>query len=234
MLPDHRAFDIPSNDPHPDPVDMPVVGCSIIDHGADSILKLGGRARVYEACLTQFVHETTTCPCPRVLDVSLYDPERLFVGFTMDRIPGVPLSTIWHGLSTTQKSNFIGQLKSIIKDIRRHRASFIGCAGRYPVCLSTDYFKFAGPFDSEAAFNAYRLEDVLQNSLLSETTKSKIIEDSSVLQKTSHAFVLTHGDISDRNIMVDNGIITGIIDWEFGWFFPRILGVCAGQIHCKS
>lgn len=34
-------------------------------------------------------------------------------------------------------------------------------------------------------------------------------------------FVLTHGDLSPRNIMVQDGIVTGIIDWERSGFFPR-------------
>lgn len=33
-------------------------------------------------------------------------------------------------------------------------------------------------------------------------------------------FVLTHGDLFPRNILVEDGKITGIVDWGRGGFFP--------------
>lgn len=35
------------------------------------------------------------------------------------------------------------------------------------------------------------------------------------------AFVLTHGDLSPGNIIVQDGVITGIIDWETSGFYPE-------------
>ncbi|KAL2139432.1 hypothetical protein VTI28DRAFT_5152 [Corynascus sepedonium] len=34
-------------------------------------------------------------------------------------------------------------------------------------------------------------------------------------------FVLTHGDLTPRNIMVLGNVVTGIIDWELSGFFPE-------------
>lgn len=36
-------------------------------------------------------------------------------------------------------------------------------------------------------------------------------------------FVLTHGDLAARNIMVHECKITGIADWEYSGFFPEYM-----------
>ena len=36
----------------------------------------------------------------------------------------------------------------------------------------------------------------------------------------SDVSVFTHGDLTPRNIMVDQGYITGVIDWEYSGWFP--------------
>ena len=36
-----------------------------------------------------------------------------------------------------------------------------------------------------------------------------------------HAIVFTHRDINPRNILAENGKITGILDWENAGFFPE-------------
>lgn len=40
-------------------------------------------------------------------------------------------------------------------------------------------------------------------------------------RKSSGKFVLTHGDLSPRNIMVKDGKIAGIIGWERSGFWPE-------------
>jgi aminoglycoside phosphotransferase (APT) family kinase protein len=38
---------------------------------------------------------------------------------------------------------------------------------------------------------------------------------------TLDRFVLTHGDLTPRNIMVEGARVTGIVDWERSGFFPE-------------
>ena len=39
--------------------------------------------------------------------------------------------------------------------------------------------------------------------------------------RADHRIVLTHGDLSQHNILVQNGKITGLIDWEFAGWLPE-------------
>ena len=39
---------------------------------------------------------------------------------------------------------------------------------------------------------------------------------------TGHKIVFTHGDLAPRNIMISKDfVITGIIDWEYGGWYPE-------------
>lgn len=42
-------------------------------------------------------------------------------------------------------------------------------------------------------------------------------------RKETSKFVLRNGDLSTRNIMVHEGRISGIVDWEYSGFFPKYI-----------
>jgi thiamine kinase-like enzyme len=42
-----------------------------------------------------------------------------------------------------------------------------------------------------------------------------------MLAQHQHRILLTHGDISPRNIMVRNGHIAAIIDWQYAGWYPE-------------
>jgi thiamine kinase-like enzyme len=42
-----------------------------------------------------------------------------------------------------------------------------------------------------------------------------------MLSQHSHEILFTHGDISPRNIMVRDGHIAAIIDWQYAGWYPE-------------
>lgn len=47
-------------------------------------------------------------------------------------------------------------------------------------------------------------------------------------------FVLTHEDLAARNLIMKDGKVTGIVDWEYSEFFRGVYGVygvCACDCH---
>lgn len=42
-----------------------------------------------------------------------------------------------------------------------------------------------------------------------------------LMHRTDHKIVFTHADLNMRNIIVEDGRITGIVDWENAGFFPE-------------
>jgi hypothetical protein len=47
-------------------------------------------------------------------------------------------------------------------------------------------------------------------------------------------FVLTHCDLSARNIMVEDDKITGILDWEHSGFFPKYMEYATAMEICDG
>ena len=77
-----------------------------------------------------------------------------------------------------------------------------------------------GPFASEGAFNRYRLG--LLGRFLWEPSTRKQIENIKLRLRDDHRIVLTHGDLKDCNILMDNADnVVAIIDWETAGWMPE-------------
>jgi aminoglycoside phosphotransferase (APT) family kinase protein len=63
---------------------------------------------------------------------------------------------------------------------------------------------FIGPFPNEDEFN---------HALRCDAPPE-------VIHRGGHKIVFTYGDLNMRNIMVENGKVTGIVDWETAGFYP--------------
>ena len=62
-----------------------------------------------------------------------------------------------------------------------------------------------GPYENEEVFN-----DSLRIGILPD-----------LVHRSDHKIVFTHGDISMRNILVEDGRISGIVDWETAGWLPE-------------
>ena len=76
---------------------------------------------------------------------------------------------------------------------------------------------FIGPFNCE--------ED-LNNTLIAAYLDKMTVEDmrpylSDLLSQDRHRIVFTHGDIRPSNVIIRNGDLSGIIDWEMSGWYPE-------------
>lgn len=77
----------------------------------------------------------------------------------------------------------------------------------------TDYTE--GPYKDEATFNKSFYFDLVS------TTPAAIRSALFQQLRHNHRIVFTHSDLSQHNIIVKDGRITGLIDWEFGGWYPE-------------
>jgi thiamine kinase-like enzyme len=56
---------------------------------------------------------------------------------------------------------------------------------------------------------------------IAKSTPKVIREGLRARLRCDHRAVLTHGDLSPRNIIVQDNKITGLIDWEIAGWFPE-------------
>lgn len=140
------------------------------------------------------------------------------IAMITDFVQGSPLDEVWPTLNEEQRASIKGQLAEQLKLFRSCTQSYIGRIHRQPTRNPYEGVetKFMGPFDSEAAFDEWCLSRI-KNAFTRCKWRKKLAR---LRRKSPSKFVLTHGDLFPRNILVENGKITGIVDWEHSGFYP--------------
>jgi len=98
--------------------------------------------------------------------------------------------------SSRQTETLIGAIDGLARDCRRY----------------SDYA--GGPFADEESFNASVLD-------LYTSCPQPVRDALSSKMRSDHSIRFTHADLSPRNIIVKDGKIQGIIDWEFSGWYPE-------------
>ncbi|KAJ5609730.1 hypothetical protein N7528_010297 [Penicillium herquei] len=184
--------------------------------GSSLILKdRGSKLPVAEASNIHFVRTNTSIPVPSVIESWEENEHYLLL---MRRIPGEPLNKAWPKLSTVERENIAKQTASYLEQLRNLQSEQIQSLGGNPV-YSNFLFKNKtfqqphGPFLSDD----YLWNDMKAGlTLLPEAAQVQL--RASMPPTTPYTF--THGDLTNVNIIVQNGNLAGIIDWEMSGFFP--------------
>lgn len=185
--------------------------------GTKLILKERGSSfPTFEVPNIRFVQEQTSIPVPAVVESWDEDGHTLIM---MRRIPGEPLSQAWPKLSTDEKENIARQTAEYLQQLRKLQSDNIQSLGGHPVIdnflfLNEREFIPHGPLASD---------DDLWNDM--EQGVKEIIPEAARIQlrrsmPPATPYTFTHGDLTNVNIMVENGSLTGIIDWERSGYFP--------------
>ncbi|RBR14591.1 hypothetical protein FVER53590_06747 [Fusarium verticillioides] len=137
-----------------------------------------------------------------------------------DRVPGVPLVNVWQKMSEAEQASIKEQLRAQIKQMRSLLQPYIGRIAKQPIrnIYNTTFVRHCGPFEDEESFDEWCLSR-LSGGTIQRWKWKKVLERQR--RKSTGRFVLTHGDLSPRNIMVDGSTITGIVDWELSGFYPE-------------
>lgn len=71
------------------------------------------------------------------------------------------------------------------------------------------------PCDSKQMFNEWILSDLVEDFpvVIRHYAEGSLTD--------GHEIVFTHGDLRRRNILVENGRITAILDWEYAGWYPE-------------
>ncbi|KLP14639.1 uncharacterized protein LW94_8072 [Fusarium fujikuroi] len=137
-----------------------------------------------------------------------------------ERVPGVPLVDVWQNMSQAEQASIKEQLRAQIKQMRTLIQPYIGRIDKQPTrnIYNTTFVRHCGPFEDEESFDEWCLARLPGGSFQRWKWK-RVLEKQR--RKSTGRFVLTHGDLSPRNIMLDGSTITGIIDWELSGFYPE-------------
>ncbi|RAH60866.1 aminoglycoside phosphotransferase [Aspergillus piperis CBS 112811] len=132
------------------------------------------------------------------------------------QLDGETLENAWPRLSKDQKATIADQVADVCKQLQSITSPSIQGidGGACPLDMVFDDGELQGPFHSDSEFRD-AISRELSSSLFSNK-KDELMKHFPVCGP----YVLTHGDLNISNIMVKDGQLVGIIDWEFAAFYP--------------
>jgi aminoglycoside phosphotransferase (APT) family kinase protein len=154
------------------------------------------------------LREKTTIPVPSVAS-EFNDNDRYFT--VTERIPGNVLSTIWTTLSPAEKEKIARQTADYLSQLRQLQSSRMQSLDEQPLYsafLFLDGFGVPhGPLGSDDELWA-DLVPVLSD--LPEKARLQLRGR----MPPAGPYTFTHGDLNIENIVVHDGNVAGILDWE--------------------
>ncbi|RPA96870.1 hypothetical protein L873DRAFT_1692733 [Choiromyces venosus 120613-1] len=206
--------------------------CQIFDLGNGHLYKFRPhRDGAYESDIHALIQSATTIPIPTIFYewVTVEDGDRGGGGrnvhvhhMVMEKIKGQPLHRVWGSLNPINKGTIVLQLTTYLDELRRitspNISSFNGRAIQDEHGLLFERENTSGgPFpDNQSLWTAMTAH--IRHSP-SRTIQKAVINLRAIMPDGFPA-VLTHADLHQGNIMIHEGNIAAIIDWEGAGFFP--------------
>ncbi|KAG6898790.1 hypothetical protein C0993_004177 [Termitomyces sp. T159_Od127] len=192
----------------------------------DTVLKFGERTREEEALSMKLAH-SLGLPVPRVLFYADC-PYSELGAIWMTRVPGQLLSQAWPNLLDSERSTIMDELHQCLLRLRECKnprspeissitgtyiKTFRACDGIIPPCADkSDFLRYL-----------LRGRDHTTRDRTDES-RAKFDQDTKKFERLanmSHSIVFAHGDLMRHNILVKDGHLSGIIDWECAGWLPE-------------
>ena len=167
-----------------------------------------------EAENLRFIRKNTTIPVPVVVDDWIEQGRHFLIA---ERIPGTPLNELWSTLSECDKDSYAKQTVEYLSQLRVLCSTKIQNIHEEPVYsafLFRDGYGIPhGPLSSDE-----QLWDEMAKSL--QNVPLDVRNRLRQRMPAAQPYTFTHGDLTAKNIIVQDGRVTGIVDWESSGYFP--------------
>ncbi|RTE75382.1 hypothetical protein BHE90_010155 [Fusarium euwallaceae] len=185
-----------------------------------TVVKLAPDLDMTEVDNLVFIRSRTTIPVPKILNAYEKDGCQYVV---MEFLEGEKLESAWPKLSVEDRESICSELHEYLGQMRNIPApkALIGSVSGGPAVdrRSLGALK-GGPFACEEEFNKWQLEQLRDNTpLLNQDMYA-------AMHRTDHKIVFSHGDLGFHNIMIRDGHITAILDWEYAGWYPEHWDFC--------
>jgi aminoglycoside phosphotransferase len=191
-------------------------------------IKVTPMARLSEANAMRFVAQHTLVPVPKVYYAFVHKGNTYLV---MSKVKGKMACHGWQSRTEQSKAKLLSGLRRMLTELRSvppPEGAGISCldGGPFYDCRLPSKLLW-GPYDSVRGFHS-----ALANDADIDVDYANLPGDVSELfafyRQAGDQLVLTHGDLSSLNIMVEADEVVGIMDWETaGWFPPYWEYTCA-------
>jgi aminoglycoside phosphotransferase len=198
--------------------------CIPISRG--KIVKTGRRVHLTEGATMKYLAENTAVPVPKVY-CSFLHKDRAYI--VMERIHGEELPKAWNNMSEKSIEGVLAQLRRIFQELRAltppPRTGVESCIGGslYDSRIPRGNPRF-GPFKTIQEFHFWLRRDLKPEDLKDREKDQDWQDLQDMISKQDGPWPqpnFTHGDLNPFNILVREGNIVGIIDWEFSGWYPN-------------
>lgn len=169
----------------------------------------------FEAPNVRFLASRTSIPIPQIVEEWQEDDGASFL--LTKRIRGQTLSEIWPKMTSADKERVAKQTAEYLMQLHELRSDRLESIGGHPIysafLFPNGYGIGHGPFSSDDELWA---EMSLALTQVPEQVRSKLRQR----MPAATPYTFTHGDLTNVNIIVENGNLAGILDWESSAFFP--------------
>ena len=189
------------------------------------IVKTGHRVHLTEGATMEYLARNTAIPVPKV-HCSFLHKNRAYI--VMERIHGDELAKAWKSLSEESLESVFVQLRGMVQELRSLEPSqgtgVESCVGGslYDSRIACKNPRF-GPFKTIQEFHFWLRRD-LKPEDLKEREKDQdwydVLEMMNLQDGPWSDLSFSHCDLSPTNILIREGKVVGIIDWEFSGWYP--------------
>jgi hypothetical protein len=199
------------------------------------VVKLGDRELLeYEARAIRFVAGYRGLPVPRMValvpfsglpQLQLYPSYALIMRY----IPGEQLQHAWPHLSDSQRATVVREVAIAVRVLRtipippHLPPCHIGSCDGSGFPSRRDEPPFIGPFTSVPSLLTFCFNFVTEYSdkpANNERARQRYLPLRSHFREDAK-IVFTHGDLQSKNILVHDGHLAAIVDWESAAFWPE-------------
>ncbi|OHE90608.1 hypothetical protein CORC01_14092 [Colletotrichum orchidophilum] len=195
-------------------------------------IKVKPVASLAEANAMRYVARHTSVPVPKVHCAFVYKGDSYLV---MSKMRGKMAWQGWQTRTEESKSIILGQLRRMVTELRSvppPAGASIGSVdgGPFYDCRLPSKLLW-GPFATTRDFH-----EALANGADLDIDYADLPDDVHELfefyRQSDTQLVLTHGDLSSLNILVEGDDVVGIVDWETaGWLPPYWEYTCAKYVN---
>ncbi len=188
-------------------------------------IKSSGFTQLAEAHAMEFVRMNTSIPVPKVY-CAFEHGGRAYIA--MERLPGHYIGEGYGSRSRGSKDNLLDQLKRHVDQLQLLTpppgagvSNVKGGAFFDPRLGNENYW---GPFATVADFHLALRNDIASDVTLSNKEDEFILDLKQILnfheRHDNDSLRFAHADLTSLNILVEDDLITGIVDWEMAGWFP--------------
>ncbi|EER37413.1 conserved hypothetical protein [Histoplasma capsulatum var. duboisii H88] len=169
----------------------------------------------FESLNIRFLAERTSIPIPKVVE-EWQEVDGTYFLLTK-RIQGQPLSEIWRAMSAADKERVAKQTADYLMQLRELHSNRMESIGGQPL-----YSAFLFPNGYGIGHGPLSSDDELwaEMSLALSKVPEEIRLELRRRMPSAAPYTFTHADLTNVNIIVDNGNLAGILDWESSGYFP--------------